>query len=68
VSKEKRPNVAGYNPKWKVDVGSGCELGIAVDDGCFMVLYRNKTGQWLPGKHIPPAVASKLGELADDPI
>ena len=65
-SNDKQSIVAGYVPEWKVDVGSGCELGIAIDDGCFLVLYPKETGQWLPGKHIPPAVARKLGDLADN--
>lgn len=63
---KKQSIVAGYDPEWKVDVGSDCELGIAIDDGCFLVLYPNETGQWLPGKHIPPEVAKKLGSLVDN--
>ncbi len=55
-----------YKPKWKVDVGSGCELGISTDDGCFLILYPKETGQWKPGKHIPPVVARELGKLADN--
>ena len=53
-----------YKPEWKVDVGSGCELGISIDDGCFLVLYPKENDTWKPGKHIPLAVAIKLGELA----
>ena len=30
-----KPSLTGREPKWIVDVGSGCELGITTDDGCF---------------------------------
>jgi hypothetical protein len=50
-------------PNWKVDVGNGDTVGIAVDDGCFVVLYRQGTS-WRPGKHIPKTVAQRMAELA----
>jgi len=52
-----------WQPEWLVDVGCGCELGIATDDHCFIVLYPHD-GQWQTGKYIPVQVARRLGELA----
>ena len=60
------PSKVEYKPKWKVDVGSGCELGISIDDGCFLVLYLKENSHWKPGKLIPPAVAIKLGNLTNE--
>ena len=51
-------------PIWTVDVGHGCEVGITLDDGCFVVLTRNWVDQWMPSTHIPKPVALRLGELA----
>lgn len=59
-----RPVVRNSNwePKWKVDVGDGGELGLAIDDGCFVVLYPHADG-WRPGTHIPKEAASKIANL-----
>jgi len=52
-----------WKPKWVIDVGDKCKLGITIDDGCFIVLYPQDSGTWKPGKHIPKEVAERLGEL-----
>ena len=64
---EERGNVAMdlWQPEWVVDVGCGCELGVTIDDGCFVVLYPNGCGQWQLGTHIPLEVAKLLGKLAE---
>ncbi len=49
--------VSPWQPRWRVDVGHGCEVGVTVDDGCFVVLYPDEMGQWRPGTHIPVAAA-----------
>jgi len=52
-----------WQPRWRVDVGHGCEVGITIDDGCFVVLYQNESEQWRPGSHIPLAAARLIGTL-----
>lgn len=54
---------ATWKPGWTVDVGHGCSVGVAKDDGCYVVLYPDGDG-WRPGVHIPPAAAKLIGELA----
>ena len=51
-------------PEWLVDVGKSCEVGIAIDDSCFVVLVKSWAGQWLPATHIPPRAAEEMGKLA----
>lgn len=53
-----------WNPEWKVDLGDGSELGVAIDDSCYVVLYPTEDGRWRPGNHIPPAIARLIGRLA----
>ncbi len=57
---------SSWQPRWRVDVGHGCEVGITTDDGCFVVLYPTEVGQWRPGKHIPIAAARLIGALCDE--
>ena len=71
VVKTKNPEAAtstsgpNWQPQWTVDTGpKGDTLGIAVDDGCFVVLYPHEGG-WRPGKHIPRAVAERMAELLE---
>jgi len=52
-----------WQPEWTVDVGHGCEVGLATDDGCFLVLYPQPDGSWRPGKHIPRQAAERIGQL-----
>ena len=56
--------VVAREPQWKVDVGQGCEVGVAIDDGCYLVLLPSEVGQWRPTTYIPRAVALFLGQLA----
>jgi hypothetical protein len=58
------PNAAhgNWEPKWFVDVGDGCTLGIGVDDNCFLVLTRYQ-GRWRPSKYIPKEAAAKISQL-----
>ena len=57
------PAISNWQPQYIVDVGHGCELGIAIDDHCFVVLSPTETGQWRTVKHIPKQVAWQIGEL-----
>jgi len=56
--------VAAWKPRWVVDVGHGTQLGLTIDDGCFVVLYPKSGGEtWKPGTHIPRAVAERISQL-----
>jgi hypothetical protein len=54
-----------YTPDWIEDIGLGCSVGITIDGGCLMVLTRDPLGYWEPTSHIPPAIARRLGEIAE---
>ena len=53
-----------WKPRWFVDIGGQCQIGIDIDDHCFVVLTKNVVGSWTPSQWIPPIVAVRLGELA----
>lgn len=55
---------SNWHPKWMVDIGGGDKIGVAIDDGCFVVLYPHGPNQWRPGTHIPKQVAERLSQLA----
>jgi hypothetical protein len=61
-------NISGeggtWQPKWFMDIGNQCQVGIDIDDHCFVVLTKNIVGSWTPSEWIPPKVAIRLGELA----
>lgn len=57
------PTVDSWQPRWQVDCGDDCRVGITVDDGCFVVLYPQRGGGWKPGKHIPRQAAEKISQL-----
>ena len=60
---------SSWKPRWRVDVGSGCEAGLTVDDHCYVVLLPSYTTssaepfEWRPTSWIPKAVALKMAEL-----
>jgi hypothetical protein len=54
------------HPQWVVECGRGCEVGIIVDDRCFVVLAKTRTGGWAPTTHIPNEAVFKLAQLAED--
>ena len=53
-----------WTPRWIVNVGHNCHLGLTTDDRCFVVLYPKKDGSWCPGTHIPTEVAIIIGKMA----
>jgi hypothetical protein len=55
----------GWQPKEIIDIGNGLKMGIASDDGYYIVLSPSPQGTWKPSSCIPPRVAKRLGELAD---
>jgi hypothetical protein len=59
----------GKEIKWQpseiVDIGNGLKMGIASDDGHYIVLSPSPEGTWKPSSCIPPRVAKRLGELAE---
>ena len=63
--------VANWQPKWEVDVGAGCKVGVTIDDPCSVVLipaFEMKngeveyTGKWTPTPWIPKAAAQLIVE------
>ena len=63
--------VSNWQPKWEVDVGAGCKVGVTIDDHCFVVLvpsFKMKgdeveyTGEWKPTPWIPMAAARLIAE------
>lgn len=57
-----------WEPKWIIDVGHECMVGLTIDDGCFVALLQNETGQWCPTTHIPKNVAIKISEIVEAEI
>jgi hypothetical protein len=53
-----------WQPQELVDLGNGLRMGIASDDGYYIVLSQSPQGSWKPSSWIPPRVAKRLGELA----
>lgn len=53
---------SAWKPEWMVNCGQDCAVGLAVDDGCFVVLYQHEN-QWKPGSHIPKAAAEQIARL-----
>ena len=59
------PNSSGiWQPRWFVNFANQPQVGIDIDDHCFVVLTKNTVGGWTPSEYIPPKVAIRLGELA----
>lgn len=56
---------ADWRPNWILEDRDGGVVGLAVDDGCYVVLYQHD-GQWRPGTHIPQTVARFIAELETD--
>jgi hypothetical protein len=57
--------ISNWQPKWVIATQVGSEMGVTIDDHCFVVLSPNGQGQWQSVKHIPKRVALRLGELAN---
>lgn len=66
--------VSNWQPKWEVDVGHDCKVGVTIDDHCFVVLvpgFEMKggeieyTGEWKPTPWIPMAAARLVAEKSD---
>lgn len=55
-----------WEPEWIVRTGSECQMGIAIDDGCFIVL-RQDEGEWKLASWIPSLVAAEIVDLLFDP-
>jgi hypothetical protein len=53
---------AVWKPRWTVEIGDGDTLGLAIDDGCFVVLYPHGNA-WRPGTHVPKEVAHRIAAL-----
>ena len=59
-----KPTSDVWHPQWLVDVGSEVQVGIALDDGCYVVLAQTQIGQWKPTTHVPVEAAKMLSRLA----
>jgi hypothetical protein len=57
------PLASSREPRWIIDVGDDCRVGITTDDRCFVVLYPQAGGGWKSGKHIPRKAVQKMSEL-----
>ncbi len=64
ISESERPTADLWAPEWLVDVGDEVQVGIAMDDGCYVVLAQTNIGQWKPTTHIPVEAAKMIGRLA----
>ncbi len=64
---EKSVETAGgtrWQPDWVFSLNSGGEIGLVVDDHCFVVLTIDHNNQWHPSYHIPEGMADHIGRLA----
>jgi len=52
-----------WHPKWIVTAQAGYDLGLIVDDHCFVALVPDQNGQWRPAYHIPQLIAEEIGRL-----
>lgn len=59
-----KPTSDLWSPQWLVDVGDEVQVGIVLDDGCYVVLAQTRIGQWTPTTHIPVEAAKMLSRLA----
>ncbi len=57
-----------WQPQEIIDIGNGLKMGIASDDGHYIVLSPSPEGLWKPSTCIPLRVAKRLGELANAQI
>lgn len=58
------PTEIHWMPKWIVEVAPNMKVGVATDDGCYVVLVRAEGGWWSPTKWIPKEAAIFIGDLA----
>ncbi len=54
-----------HEPDWRVPIGHGIEMGVTVDDGCFVALTQDEWGYWNPVAHVPAVVAQSMGQAAE---
>ena len=59
--------VSNWQPRWKVTDSRGDDVGITVDDHCFVVLVQNE-GRWKPSAWIPAGAAKLIGILSNAEI
>jgi len=59
-----RPTSELWHPEWLVDDGNEVQIGIVMDDGCYVVLAQTHIGHWRPITHIPVEAAKMIGRLA----
>lgn len=54
-----------WMPEWIVEIGplGMGKVGIAKDDGCYVVLVRMEGGKWSPTKWIPKEAAIFIANL-----
>ena len=68
--KRGRPICQYHESEWKpkriVTTCGGSEVGITIDDHCFVVLSTDGKGQWNPSNHIPSVAAKLIGQLNDN--
>jgi hypothetical protein len=62
IESEDDPIQSTWKPEWMIEMGDSDALGLAIDDGCFVVLYRHGS-TWRPGTHIPKEAAERIAKL-----
>ena len=57
-----------WQPKEIIDLGNGCRIGVADNDGCFAIFVLDRDGSWKPTNWLPAKAAKWLGELASSQL
>ena len=64
VAQPTNPSAATLRPRWRVECGAECEVGITVDDHCFIVLLKREH-EWMPTPYIPREAAEWMASHLD---
>ena len=56
-----------WTPLWIVPCGKDNEVGIIIDDHCFVVLAKTWADQWMPTSHIPELAVRYMARLLAEP-
>lgn len=63
-TEELKTRDARLNPRQRIECGEYCEVGIAIDDHCFVVLLHSEQG-WMPTPWIPKEAAEWMASNMD---
>ncbi len=54
-----------WQPRWTVDIGNNCQMGLTIDDGCLVPLVLTYDEQWIPTHHLPEALVSFIKDMVE---